>query len=87
MRNTIRYLDPSFPLIDGNGVALNHLRLFLLQTQLRGLLIGEGSPEGIVEAQQGMEYMDETGAPGAVKYIKQLADIGGDRTQGWVAIG
>jgi hypothetical protein len=50
-------------------------------------LIGTGSPEGVVEAQQGVEYMDETGTTGSVKWIKQLADISGDKSQGWVAIG
>lgn len=88
MRNTIRYVDPSLPLVNRNtAVATDYFRIFLLETQLRGLLIGIGSPEGVVEAQQGAEYMDEIGAPGAIKYIKQSADIGGDRTLGWVAIG
>lgn len=87
MRNTIRYLDPAFGIVDKNGRATDAMRIFLLEAHLRGLLIGEGSPEGIVEAQQGMEYLDETGVPGAIKFIKQLADISGDRTRGWVAIG
>lgn len=87
MRNTIRYFDPSFGIVDQSGRVLDAMRIFMLECHLRGLLIGEGSPEGIVEAQQGAAYMDETGAPGAVLYMKQLADSGGDRTQGWVAIG
>jgi len=49
--------------------------------------IGTGSPEGVVEARQTAQFMDDAGAPGAVLYIKQLADIGGDRSMGWVAIG
>lgn len=88
MRNTIKYLDPSYPMTKpATGIPEERFRIFLHEVQLRGLLIGEGSPEGVVEAQQGQEYMDESGATGAVKYIKQLADIDGDRTQGWVAIG
>ena len=62
-------------------------RVFIRQVQERNLFIGTGSPETVVLAQQGAEYMDDAGAPGAVLYIKQLADIGGDRTQGWQAIG
>lgn len=88
MRSTIRYINPSYPII--NNVTLvptDSFRIFIKEVQERGLLIGTGSPEGVVEAQQGREYMDETGVTGSVKYIKQLADIGGDRTQGWVAIG
>lgn len=88
MRNTIKYIDPSYPIVLTNtGVPEERFRIFLHEVQLRGLLIGVGSPEGEVEAQQGQEYMDEEGVAGSVKFIKQLADIGGDRTLGWVAIG
>lgn len=88
MRNTITKINTINPIVDPKtGMVNDQFRLFLLQTAERGLLIGTGSPENVVEAQQGAEYMDETGLAGAVKYIKQLADIGGDKSQGWVAIG
>lgn len=88
MRSTIKKIDPSWPIVTpSTGIVSDQMRLFLLETQLNGLLIGTGTPEGNVEASQGQEYMDETGLPGAVKYIKQLADIAGDRSKGWVAIG
>jgi len=95
MRNTIAKIDPTYPIAQAVNDELltpaeclmtTQFRLFILQVQERGLLIGTGSPEGVVEAQQGVEYMDETGGVGAVKYIKQSADIAGDRTRGWVAI-
>lgn len=50
------------------------------------IIIGTGSPEGVVIARQGREYMDDAGSAGAIKYIKKLADIGGDRSQGWILI-
>jgi hypothetical protein len=50
------------------------------------LIIGTGSPEGVIEATVGREYLDDAGLAGAVKFIKQLPDIAGDRTMGWVAI-
>lgn len=87
MRSTIKYVDPSYPIVKKDGTVEDHYRIFVHEVYLRGLLIGTGSPEGVVEAQQGQEYMDEEGLTGAVKYIKQLSDISGDRTQGWVAIG
>lgn len=87
MRRTITRIDTSVPIISTSGALSEQFRIFLLQVYDRGLIIGTGSPEGAVPAEQGEEYMDETGAPGAVKYIKQLADIGGDRSQGWIAIG
>lgn len=68
-------------------MASTAFNVWVRQVTERGLLIGSGSPEGVVEAQQGAEYMDEDGLAGAVKFIKQKASIAGDRTMGWVAIG
>ena len=88
MKNTITSYDPTYPPINKEqGLVNEPFRIWMQQVTQRGLLIGTGSPEGNVEAQQGDEYMDETGATGSVKYIKQQADIGGDKKQGWVAIG
>jgi hypothetical protein len=50
------------------------------------LIIGSGSPEGVIDAVQGREYMDSDGTTGAIKYIKRDADIAGDTKDGWVAI-
>lgn len=87
MRLTILNLDASAPLVLESGLPTDQFRAFLLQVQQRGLIIGTGSPLGVVQAEQGVEYMDEIGAPGSVKWIKQLADVGGDKTLGWIAIG
>lgn len=87
MRNTIARLDHSQPIVAKNGMATDHFRLFLLQVAERGLLIGTGSPDGVVEAQQGVFYMDDAGAAGSVLWLKQLADVSGDKTDGWIAIG
>lgn len=68
---------------DEEGRMLETFRIWVeLMTDL-DLIVGTGSPEGVVAAKQGREYMDQTGAPGAVKYIKQLDDIGGDEKLGW----
>lgn len=88
MRNTINQINFTLPLIDRtNGFPTDQLRLFILQTVERGLIIGSGSPDGVVQARQGVEYMDEDALAGSVKWIKQKADIGGDKTLGWIAIG
>lgn len=87
MRHTITRIDTSVPIMNEGGVLSEQFRIFLLQVFGNGLIIGTGSPEGVLDAEQGQEYMDDEGLTGAVKYIKQLPDIGGDRTQGWVAIG
>ena len=87
MKRTISIYDPSIPLVwSQTGTANAFFNVWIKQVTDRGLLIGTGSPEGVVEAQQGVEYLDETGGVGAVKYIKQLASIADDRTRGWVVI-
>jgi len=59
---------------------------WMSQVSRLDLIIGTGSPEGVIEATVGRDYLDTTGTTGAVKFVKQLADIGGDRKQGWVAV-
>lgn len=86
MRRTITKLDPSYPLINQTLRPMDRFRIFLLEVEQRGLLIGTGSPEGVVEAQQGVEYMDDAGTASAIKYIKRDADISGDRTRGWILV-
>lgn len=88
MRTTINRINHTSPIVDpSNGFTTDQFRIFINQVIERGLIIGTGSPAGVVEAQQGVEYMDEAGAAGSVKWIKQLSDVAGDKTQGWVAIG
>lgn len=86
MRNTISRTIPTQPIVAPNGTPTQQFRVFILQVEQRGLIIGTGSPEGVVEAEQGQEYMDDTGTAGSIKYIKRDADIGGDKTQGWILI-
>lgn len=87
MKRTISIYDPSVPLVfPQTGMTNTFFNVWIKQVTNRGLLIGTGSPEGVVEAQQGVEYLDEDGSAGAVKYIKQVSAIANDRTMGWVAI-
>ena len=63
-------------------------RTFFRVIMDRALIIGSGSPEGVVDALQGASYMDEDGALGSVLYLKQKDDDGtGDSTKAWVLIG
>ena len=52
----------------------------------RALIVGAGSPEGVIEASQGALYMDDAGTAGAILYVKRDADVTGDKTQGWVLV-
>ena len=56
------------------------------QIDFQAILIGTGSPEGVVSAQVGQEYMDDAGTASAIKYIKRDADGGGEDTQGGILI-
>jgi len=78
-------IDSNTPIVNG-GVMSDVFQRWMNQVTRNDLLIGTGSPEGVIEAQIGREYMDDTGLAGAVKFIKQLPDIAGDRTKGWVAV-
>jgi hypothetical protein len=52
----------------------------------RLLYVGSGSPEGVVEAPQYSEYLDEAVPAAPVKYVKTLPEVAGDRRQGWAAL-
>jgi hypothetical protein len=53
----------------------------------QSMIIGTGSPEGVVSAIQTSFYMDEAGITEAVLYIKRDADDGlGDTTKGWILV-
>ena len=51
---------------------------------LQTIISGVGSPDGVVEALATKQYMDSTGPAGAILYIKQVNDIAGDKTLGWI---
>lgn len=52
----------------------------------RSMIMGDGPPEGVVEAEQSAMYMDKLGVSGAVLYIKRDSDILGDKTLGWLLV-
>lgn len=73
-------------LVDKDGNPTDEFYRWITSITRTDMLVGTGSPEGIIEAQETREYMDRTGIAGAVKYIKQLPDIGGNRKLGWVPV-
>lgn len=79
-------LNPVTPIVKQDGTMENQFRNFMLEVSLRAIIIGAGSPEGVVEATVGQEYMRTDGTASAIKYIKRDSDIAGDRTQGWILI-
>lgn len=78
--------SPLKPFLDENGALSSEARAWTQIITLRALIIGTGSPNGIIEAVQGAEYMDDTGTAGNIKYIKRDSDVGGDKSLGWYLI-
>jgi len=74
------------PIVTEQGKMTQTMRSFTQLVALSGIIVGTGSPETVVEALQTQLYMDDIGTTGAILYIKRDADIGGDRTQGWILV-
>ena len=74
------------PVVDDDGSLTTQSRTFFRTIITQALIIGTGSPEGVIEAEQGASYMDDTGVAGAIKYIKRDAGIAGDKTKGWILV-
>ena len=79
-------LDRAQQLLNGNGLLIPRAQIWTEKVSRLGIIEGIGSPEGVVSAQVTEEYMDTTGTAGNIKYIKRDADIGGDRTMGWILV-
>ena len=74
------------PITDEEGKMTPSFQRWVTMMTNIDLIIGTGSPEGVIEAAVGREYMDDAGTSGSIKYIKRDADIAGDRTLGWILV-
>lgn len=79
-------LNAAEPVVGESGSMLQRFRTFLLQVHRYLPIVGEGSPEGVVEAPQFSLYIDSTAGSGSIEYRKMLPDIGGDKKMGWVLV-
>jgi len=86
MTSSIVPPHPAQPIVDPNFEMKQVFRTWAQQVSRAYPIIGDGSPEGVIEAQQGQTYMDLLGTTGSVFYIKRDADIAGDRTLGWILV-
>ena len=69
---------------DSEGKLTQEARLFINGLINRLPILGNGNPEGVVNAPVGQNYKDLDGTTGSISYFKKLADIGGDTSKGWV---
>ncbi len=74
------------PIVESTGSMTLQTRSFFRQLIDRALIIGSGSPEGVVEAEIGSSYMDDTGTAGNIMYLKRDDNIAGDKSQGWILV-
>ena len=80
-------LSTDRPIIESDGSLTSQSRVFFREIWTQSLIIGTGSPEGVVEAEIGASYMDDAGTTGNIKYIKRDADDGlGDKSKGWILV-
>ena len=73
-------------IVDASGLQTQEMRTWVKVITNRALIIGTGSPEGVVEALQGSSYMDDTGTAGSVLYVKRDSNTGGDTALGWILV-
>lgn len=70
--------------VDESGYPSQEIRLQILKVQERTYILGEGSPEGQVDAPRGSTYKDLNGTTGSITYFKSQAEIMGDGSRGWI---
>jgi hypothetical protein len=78
--------DANRAILNDDGTMEQSFRSWTGNVTRLALIIGTGSPEGVVSALQGSQYMDDAGTTGAIKYIKRDDNIGGDTSQGWILV-
>jgi len=78
--------DSERPAVNPDGTMSVQFRNWAKNVTDQGVIVGEGSPEGVVQALLTAQYMDSTGSTGSVLYIKLVNDILGDTTKGWILV-
>jgi len=79
-------LNPSVAVVDNRFRPTLPLRRLSADVNAMTIIIGTGSPEGVVEARRTRQYMDSAGVAGAILYIKQVNDVAGNRKNGWILV-
>ena len=86
MESRVTQPTSSRPAVDDSGILSNEMVVWVQTITNRTLIISTGTPEGVISAAQGAEYMDDAGLAGSVRWVKRDNDDGfGDTTKGWIA--
>lgn len=86
MVDRITELSTGRPIVESDGSLTLQSRVYFKTITEQALIIGDGSPEGVVTADIGSTYQDNSGVAGAIRYAKRDNDIAGDKAKGWVLI-
>ena len=85
MVDRITELSFERPIVEDDGSLTLQSRTFFRTIINEALIIGTGSPEGVVPAPVGAQYMDLAGTASNLEYRKRDADDGaGDTSIGWI---
>ena len=79
----MKRLQATQPIVEPNGTMSQTFRLWAIEVSNSLLIVGSGSPEGVIEAPQYSLYLDEASVTLPDQYRKMLPEIGGDRDRGW----
>ena len=73
-------------IVDDAGLPEQVFREWALRTANTMVIVGTGTPEGVLEAAQYTLYVDEAVPLTPVQYRKMLPEVGGDRSKGWAVV-
>jgi len=77
----------SRPAINSLGVLSLAMKRWIQSITNQAVITGSGTPEGVVKAPQFSSYKDvDATTTGTILYSKQLAQIGGNTSMGWVLV-
>lgn len=79
-------LNAGQPIVQPDGTMAQPFRQFTQDASLSIPIVGDGSPEGVVEARQYSLYIDSTGTAGNIQYRKMQPDVAGDKSKGWLLV-
>lgn len=82
----INPLNNSQSIVGNDGRMIRRFKIWAQSVTRLDPIVSAGSPEGVIPAQVGRFYIDDTGTAGNILYVKRDADIGGDTTQGWILV-
>lgn len=74
------------PIVNDDGTMSQAFRTHMQQVSRSVVIVGTGSPEGVLEAPQYSLYIDETTPTVPVQYRKMLTSSAGDSKKGWVMV-